>query len=149
MTDQPNPTERASADPSQDAVWAAARASHADAPAPRAPKPLMSGWIDDRDDGKATYFFGRIIPMPVYTVVFGVLAGITLVEVIISELPEGFLGTLLLAALSIAKAVLVVLFYMHLRSDNRIFALALILPLMVGIIATMFLLAVPTVDYPY
>ncbi len=146
ITDAPSPPVPA---PAAEAVWAAARASHADAPAPRAPRPLLSAWIDERDGGDSTYFFGRIIPMPMYTVIFAVLAVITLVEVIISELPEGFLGTLLLVALSLAKAVLVVLFYMHLRSDSRFFAAALILPLIIGLISAMFLLAVPTTGYPY
>jgi caa(3)-type oxidase subunit IV len=135
--------------PSAEAVWAAARASHAEAPAPRVARPLLSSVIDERDDGDSTYFFGRIIPMPMYTVIFGTLAVITLIEVVISELPEGFLGTLSLVVLSLAKAVLVILFYMHLRNDSRIFAVALILPLIIGLISAMFLLAVPTTGYPY
>lgn len=139
----------AAAPASVEAVWAAARASHDEAPAPRPARPLLSRWIDDRDGGDSTYFFGRIIPMPLYTVIFAILAVITLVEVIISELPEGALGTLLLVLLSLAKAALVILFYMHLRSDSRVFALALILPLIIGLISAMFLLAVPTTGYPY
>jgi len=132
-----------------EAVWAAARASQAAVKAPTPPKPLMSSLIDERDGGKATLFFGRTIPMPMYTVIFGTLAIITLVEVIISELPEGFVGTLLLVVLSLAKAVLVILFYMHLRHDSRIFFAALLLPLVIAVVATMFLLAVPTSGYPY
>lgn len=142
------PTTRAPA-PSAEAVWAAARASHAEAPAPHAPRPLLSRWIDERDGGDSTYFFGRIIPMPMYTVIFGTLAVITLIEVIISELPEGFLGTLSLVTLSLAKAVLVILFYMHLRNDSRVFIIALVLPLIIGLISAMFLLSVPTTGYPY
>jgi cytochrome c oxidase subunit 4 len=135
--------------PAAEAVWAAARASHAEAPAARAPRPLLSQWIDERDGGDSTYFFGRIIPMPMYTVIFGTLAVITLIEVVISELPEGFLGTLSLVVLSLAKAVLVILFYMHLRNDSRVFVIALVLPLIIGLISAMFLLAVPTTGYPY
>ncbi|PJF25318.1 MAG: hypothetical protein CUN53_13405 [Phototrophicales bacterium] len=135
--------------PTAEAVWAAARASHAEAPAPRAPRPLLSAWIDERDGGDSTYFFGRVIPMPMYTVIFGTLAVITLIEVVISELPEGFLGTLSLVVLSLAKAVLVILFYMHLRNDSRVFVIALILPLIIGLISAMFLLSVPTTGYPY
>lgn len=147
-TSHDEPTAIAPA-PSAEAVWAAARASHAETPAPRVPRPLLSAWIDERDGGDSTYFFGRIIPMPMYTVIFGVLAVITLIEVVISELPEGFLGTLSLVTLSLAKAVLVILFYMHLRNDSRVFVVALILPLIIGLISAMFLLAVPTTGYPY
>jgi caa(3)-type oxidase subunit IV len=144
--------DRAEATPAPtgaDAVWAAARASQAAKPAPSAPKALMSRWIDERDGGKATFFFGRTLPMPMYTVIFATLAVITFIEVIISELPEGLLGTSLLVLLSIAKAVLVILFYMHLRNDSRIFFVALLLPIIVATIATMFLLAVPTTGYIY
>jgi caa(3)-type oxidase subunit IV len=129
------------------AVWAAARASHADTPAPQAARPLLSSLIDETPDKNGTIVLGRTVHMPMYTVVFATLAVITLVEVIISELPEGLLGTLSLALLSLIKAVLVVLFYMHLRNDSRIFIIALILPIVVSIIATMFLLAVPTTGY--
>lgn len=96
-----------------------------------------------------TVLFGRVIPYPVYVVVFGILAAITLVEIIIAEIfPTGFfLTTLILVALSIGKAVLVVLFYMHLREDSRIFAVALILPVVVALIATLFLMSVPTTGY--
>lgn len=99
--------------------------------------------------GDTTTFLGRTFPVPLYTFIFIVLAVITLVEVVISELPEGVLGTLLLVGLSLVKAVLVVMFYMHLREDNRFFALALIVPLFMGILATLFLLAVPATGYGY
>jgi cytochrome c oxidase subunit 4 len=99
--------------------------------------------------GDKTVVFGRTFDMPIYTFVFFVLAAVTVVEVIIAELPEGFLGTALLVGLSAAKAVLVVLFYMHLREDSRIFALALIIPLIIAAIAALFLLAVPTTGYSY
>ncbi len=92
-------------------------------------------------------FGGRT--MPIYTAIFAILAVITIIEVVIAELPDGWLGTLLLVILSAAKAILVVAFYMHLREDSRIFLAALLLPLFIGIIAMLFLLAVPTTGYAY
>jgi hypothetical protein len=43
--------------------------------------------------------------------------------------------------------VLVVWYYMHLRTDSKLYALAIIIPLLIGIVATIFLLAVPTTGY--
>ncbi len=99
--------------------------------------------------GDTTVLFGRTINMPIYTVVFVALAIITIIEVIIAELPEGLLGSTLLVALSAAKAVMVVMFYMHLREDSRLFALAIIIPLIIAGVAMLFLLAVPTTGYSY
>jgi hypothetical protein len=42
-----------------------------------------------------------------------------------------------------------VLFYMHLREDNRLFALALILPLAIATLSALFLLAVPPSSYSF
>jgi caa(3)-type oxidase subunit IV len=96
-----------------------------------------------------TVLFGRTLPYSVYTVVFGVLAVVTLVEVLIAELlPKSFFLTVpLLIVLSGFKAVLVVLFYMHLREDSRLFAVALILPIIVAAISVLFLTAVPASGY--
>jgi len=94
-----------------------------------------------------THLFGRVIPLPVYTVVFITLAIITLIEVIIAELPSGFLGTVLLVGLSGIKAVLVVLFYMHLREDSRMFAIVLIIPVVMAAISVLFLATIPTGNY--
>jgi caa(3)-type oxidase subunit IV len=95
-----------------------------------------------------THLFGRVIPLPLYTVVFITLGIITLVEVVISQvLTEGAVKTALLVPLSLGKAVMVVLFYMHLREDSRIFALALILPLVIALVSALFLLSVPVTGY--
>ena len=82
--------------------------------------------------------------MPIYTVVYITLAVITLVEVLITGFPHGWLLTVTLLGLSVAKMVLVVLFYMHLREDSKIFAVALLLPLFIISVSMLFLLAVPT-----
>jgi caa(3)-type oxidase subunit IV len=96
-----------------------------------------------------TVVFGRVIPANIYVVVFGALAILTIVEVILAEiLPESFfLRTPLLVVMSLAKAVLVMLYYMHLKEDNKLFAAAIILPLLIGVVSCMFLLAVPTTGY--
>jgi cytochrome c oxidase subunit 4 len=93
--------------------------------------------------------FGIELPVPLYTAVFGLLAILTIIEVIISELPSGWLGTTILIILSTFKAVLVVWYYMHLRSDNKLYALALIIPFFLGLVATFFLIAVPMTGYGY
>lgn len=94
-----------------------------------------------------TVFMGRTFPVPIYTFVFFVLGAITIIEVLISELPHGFLTAPVLLALSASKAILVVMFYMHLRDDSRIFAFALILPLLIALVASIFLLTVPITGY--
>jgi caa(3)-type oxidase subunit IV len=89
-----------------------------------------------------------VVNQPVYTVVFGTLAVITIIEVALAEFaPDGWLLTLILAALSVSKAVLVMWFYMHLKDDSRIFAFAITLPIIVALVATLFLSAVPPYGY--
>ncbi|MEL6151512.1 MAG: cytochrome C oxidase subunit IV family protein [Chloroflexota bacterium] len=88
------------------------------------------------------------VPGGLYTVVFVVLAVVTMVEVIIAESPmPNAIGYPLLAALSIGKAVLVVLYYMHLREDSRIFAYAFGIPLGMAALISIFLLLVDPVIY--
>ncbi len=94
-----------------------------------------------------TVLMGRTIPLPLYTVVYLTLGGITLIEVLLTLLPHGAVLTLILLALSIAKMVLVVMFYMHLREDSRIFAFALVVPLLIALVASLFLIASPVTGY--
>jgi caa(3)-type oxidase subunit IV len=86
-----------------------------------------------------------------YTVVFGVLAVLTAIEVLLAELFKGVEGEaantfriLALFGIGVLKAILVVWFYMHLRSDNPIFRIILLVPLVVVIISVFYLLGVPT-----
>jgi caa(3)-type oxidase subunit IV len=95
----------------------------------------------------STTLLGYTIPLPIYTVVYGILFAITILEVIVSSLPRGILGTAILIGLSACKAVLVVLFYMHLKDDSRVFAVALILPLFIALVSSLFLLTVPIKGY--
>ncbi|MCB9449885.1 MAG: cytochrome C oxidase subunit IV family protein [Anaerolineaceae bacterium] len=94
-----------------------------------------------------TDLFGVKIPLPIYTVIFGVLAVLTVIEVLIGTAEHGSLTIPVLFGIALAKATLVVLFYMHLRNDSRIFAVVLLIPLLMAIIAILFLLIVPPQAY--
>lgn len=94
-----------------------------------------------------TELFGRTFPFPIYTLVYFTLFGLTIIEVLISLLPHGFLGNALLIGFSGVKIALVVTFYMHLREDSRLFLFALILPTLIALVASLFLLTVPVRGY--
>lgn len=79
----------------------------------------------------------------IYTVVFFALGILTIIEVLLAELENEIVIPLMLA-IAAAKALLVVLFYMHLRTDSRLFALTLAIPLGIGLLSVMYLMAVPT-----
>jgi caa(3)-type oxidase subunit IV len=82
----------------------------------------------------------------IYTVVFGALAVLTVLEVLIGSL-QGDWKVIPLMAIAIGKAALVVLFYMHLRTDSRIFALTLAVPLGIALLSILYVLAVPVTSY--
>ncbi len=88
---------------------------------------------------------GRRIRLPggIYTFVFAVLAALTAIEIALSRLPEGPLRVLILFAIAICKAALVVIYYMHLKDDRRIFAWALLVPLIFATLGGFFLLLSP------
>ena len=95
-------------------------------------------------DEDKTVIMGRELPVPIYTVVYGVLAILTLIEVGLSQLPHGFLTIPILLGIAFLKAGLVVWFYMHLNTDSRIFAYTLVVAVLIVVIATLFLMIVPT-----
>jgi cytochrome c oxidase subunit IV len=72
-----------------------------------------------------------------YFSIFVLLAGLTLTELLVTYIPG--IKVPLLLGLAATKAWLVVQFYMHLRYDSRIFSWALLLPVMIGILMTIFL----------
>lgn len=81
------------------------------------------------------------VPGGLYTVVFIVLAVVTIVELLLAEagLPAG-VSIPILSALSIGKAVMVVLYYMHLLEDSRIFAYAFGIPLAMASLIVVFVM---------
>ena len=91
-----------------------------------------------------TTILGVTLPMPLYTTVFMILGGLTIIEVLLSVAITSDLKIPLLMGIAVAKGALVVLFYMHLKTDNRAFALAFIVPLVLALLSTLFLLAVPS-----
>lgn len=96
-----------------------------------------------------TIILGRAITVPggIYTVVFGALAVATLIEIILAEMPRGVLTIPLMISLALVKAILVVMYYMHLKEDSRIFTWTLVLPLVITMLALLYLLAVPITGY--
>lgn len=97
----------------------------------------------------AETLFGRPMPIAAYTVIYIILAVTSLIEVFFAEtIPfDSWVRIPVLAGLSTVKAVLVMAYYMHLKDDSKIFAVAIILPIFVGIVATLFLISVPAVGY--
>ena len=96
----------------------------------------------------------------IYTIVFGGLAILTVIEVASAEFLKsaihdapGAAATLstikavLLLAIAIVKSSLVIWFYMHLRDEKRILAVVLLLPLLIAALSVMFVLAVPPTGY--
>jgi cytochrome c oxidase subunit 4 len=114
---------------------------------PPAPKPEPKPEKRHEPMGNTTTLFGRTIPYPIYTVVLGALAIATLFEVLVGTAPHSVVTIPILLAFAIAKATLVVMYYMHLRYDSKIFAFALLLPLFVAFVSLVFLLAVPPTGY--
>jgi len=96
--------------------------------------------------GGTTVFMGKEYNIPIYTTVFIALGLLTVAEVLISSL-GGRITVPILLGIAAAKASLVVIFYMHLKTDSRVFALTLALPLSMAILAMLFLLAVPPSSY--
>jgi cytochrome c oxidase subunit IV len=116
-------------------------------------KPVDHHAAEAAEHGDITevHVLGRdiVLPVPIYTAVFGVLAVITLVEVLLAEIiTNDGVKIPILVVLSLSKAALVVWFYMHLNRDSRLFMLTLMLPLIVGLISALYLLLVP-VGYSY
>lgn len=91
-----------------------------------------------------TVVLGYTLPFPLYTVVFLGLGVLTIIEVLLGGI-EGGLRIPLLLGIAVVKAYLVVYFYMHLKTDSRIFAITLLVPVFVAIISMLFALMTPPV----
>ena len=72
---------------------------------------------DDRDIPKVT---GHILPTRVYYTIFGVLMLATYVTVQIAFLDLGVFNAVVALTIAVLKAVLVVLFFMHVRYSTRL-----------------------------
>ncbi len=84
---------------------------------------------------------------PNYVGIFVVLVVLTAVEVFVTYLPLPRIPVLV--PLAIAKAALVVMFYMHLRFDNRLFTIIFMIGVLMGvslILALIALFAPPLLD---
>lgn len=91
--------------------------------------------------------FGREFPYPIYTVVFFILGILTVLEVFLSEVLSGVetLKVAVLLGIATAKAALVVYFYMHLNHDNRLFAVAFLVPVGISLLSLLFLLGATSI----
>ncbi len=96
----------------------------------------------------------------VYTVVFGGLAVLTVIEVLSAELLKSAIHdipdaaaalqaikAILLLGIAIIKSSLVIWFYMHLRSEKPLIAVVILLPLLIAGLSIMYLLAIPPSGY--
>lgn len=63
---------------------------------------------------------GHIIPVPVYALVFGILVFLTIVTVIVSRFDFGVFNIVVSMGIASMKALLVALFFMHLKYENPI-----------------------------
>ena len=118
--------------------------SHEEKPTSEIEKPDAADHHSD-----TVHIMGRSITVPggIYTVVFGALGIATVLEVLLAGLPRGFLTIPVMLSFALVKAILVVMYYMHLRSDSRIFTAVLLLPVVVALASMLFLLAVPMTGY--
>jgi caa(3)-type oxidase subunit IV len=80
--------------------------------------------------------------------VFISLGVLTILEVLSSEVFSERLRVPILLSLALVKAFLVIYFYMHLKSDSRIFALVLLIPVLIALLSALFLFSLPT-NYGY
>lgn len=115
----------------------------------------------DHAHNDTVVFMGRAITVEggIYTVIFGLLAVLTIIEVIVAQVIDGMIEStpdvgflvsmkaFILLGLAIIKATLVVLFYMHLKDENRLLAIVLLLPLLIAALSVMFVLSVPPTGY--
>jgi cytochrome c oxidase subunit IV len=124
------------------------RRAHQAAIQARPPAPKPEPEPEKRHEiGNTTTLFGRTFPYPIYTVVLAALAIATALEVIIGSMPHSVVTIPILLAIAIAKAALVVMYYMHLRYDSKLFTFVLLLPVFVAFVSLVFLLAAKPYGY--
>jgi cytochrome c oxidase subunit 4 len=80
---------------------------------------------------------------PNYLFVFIALAGFTLIETLVSYVQQAAIKLPTLIVLSVVKAVLVLLYFMHLKFDSKLFSYlfiagcVLVIPLILAIVLIM------------
>jgi cytochrome c oxidase subunit IV len=92
---------------------------------------------------ETTTILGRTLPFPLYTVIFGILGILTVAEILIAELFTSWVKIVVLLAFAIAKAALVVIYYMHLKTDSKVFMVVLLVPVFIVMLSLMFLVVSP------
>ena len=117
---------------------------------------------DGDHHSNTVHLLGREITVEggIYTVVFAGLAVLTVIEVMSAEFLKGAIHdtpsaavtlqaikAVLLLVIAIIKSSLVIWFYMHLKSENRLIAVVLLLPLLIAGLSIMYLLAIPPSGY--
>ena len=117
---------------------------------------------DGEHHSNTVHLLGREITVEggIYTVVFAGLAVLTVIEVMSAEFLKGAIHdtpsaavtlqaikAVLLLVIAIIKSSLVIWFYMHLKSENRLIAVVLLLPLLIAGLSIMYLLAIPPSGY--
>ena len=63
----------------------------------------------------------HIVPFSVYARVLSVLLVLTVLTVIVAQVDFGFLNVLIAMGIATIKAALVLLFFMHLKYDSKLF----------------------------
>ena len=117
---------------------------------------------DGDHHSNTVHLLGREITVEggIYTVVFAGLAVLTVIEVMSAEFLKGAIHdtpsaavtlqaikAVLLLVIAIIKSSLVIWFYMHLKSENRLIAVVLLLPLLIAGLSIMYLLPIPPSGY--
>jgi cytochrome c oxidase subunit IV len=82
---------------------------------------------------------------PNYMAIFGALIGLTVVELAVAQLPRFVTGStrimiVALVALALVKAMLVALYFMHLRFEKKTFVILVSFPLVLAVILIIALL---------
>jgi caa(3)-type oxidase subunit IV len=112
---------------------------------PHSPEEVLPHAIANTTD-----VFGRFtVPLPIYDVVFISLAIFTAIEVVVAELfPTMTLVPIaVLLAIAFVKAIHVVLYYMHLAWDSRLFWGTLLIPFFIALLGLIYLVAIPAQHY--
>lgn len=102
--------------------------------------------------GDTTTVLGRTFPVPLYTFVFFALAALTITEVVIAEVLKEAesmqtIKIIILSIIALIKGTLVVSIYMHLKDDSNAYTITFLTPVIMALVAILFLVSVPTTGY--